>query len=170
MTFTHPRIDYFPIPASVNVTIKESFGRIYIPETNPPRKYARARSCCVKVAGYTCPGHCGTDISARVGTIIRAPWTGKVELVKGDSHFGWTASVVRKGTDIEMFFAHCGYFYAGIDGHTVAAGEPIAKVGTTGQTSGGHSHAETREVAGNWCSARPNYKPLVASQYRMRNA
>lgn len=90
--------------------------------------------------------HTGLDIGASRGTPIKAASAGTV------SYAGWRGSygnmVVIDHTDsVQTYYAHCSAIYVS-PGQTVAQGEVIAAVGSTGNSTGPHLHIEIR-VNGN---------------------
>lgn len=86
--------------------------------------------------------HDGVDIGADSGTDIAAFRDGVVSDVGEDSDFGkyiW----VEHGHGVRTFYAHCSGIEAAV-GDEVKAGERIARVGSTGQSTGPHLHFEIR--------------------------
>lgn len=89
-------------------------------------------------------GHKGMDIVAPAGTPIYAAAGGTV------THSGWDSSgygykiIVKHSNGYETLYAHCSALYVK-KGDTVARGENIAAVGTTGRSTGNHLHFEVRK-------------------------
>lgn len=86
--------------------------------------------------------HTGLDIAAATGTPIRVAMSGKV------SFAGWKGSygklvIVDHGDGVQTYYAHCSSILVST-GETVKQGETIAKVGTTGNSTGPHLHLEIR--------------------------
>jgi murein DD-endopeptidase MepM/ murein hydrolase activator NlpD len=80
--------------------------------------------------------HDGIDIAARYGTRILAPFSGTAWTME-DERGGLMIAIAGK-KDI-LVFMHCGQrFY--LNGQTVMEGDPIASVGTSGHTTGPHTH------------------------------
>jgi len=52
--------------------------------------------------------------------------------------------VINHGNNIQTYYAHCSKLYAKV-GDEVEAGDVIAAVGTTGNSSGNHLHFEIRK-------------------------
>lgn len=86
--------------------------------------------------------HTGIDIGAPSGTSIKAAAGGTVIFS------GWKGSygkmiVVSHGNGIQTYYAHCSSLLVS-SGQTVSAGQVIAKVGSTGRSTGPHLHFEIR--------------------------
>ena len=86
--------------------------------------------------------HTGTDIGAPTGTPIYAAASGTVIFS------GWKGTlgkfiVVNHGNGIQTYYAHCSTLLVS-KGDTVSAGQQIAKVGSTGRSTGPHLHFEIR--------------------------
>jgi murein DD-endopeptidase MepM/ murein hydrolase activator NlpD len=91
------------------------------------------------VLGY----HTGTDIAAAEGTPIRAAWSGTVvAAVLGDATAG-NYLVLDHGGGFRSFYGHASVLLVG-EGDSVTAGDTIAKVGNTGESTGPHLHFEIR--------------------------
>ncbi len=84
--------------------------------------------------------HFGIDVSAPVGTIIRAPAAGVVVTAEYNSGYGRMLEVDH-GYDVVTRYAHNARLLVGV-GETVQAGQPISTVGMTGATTGPHLHYE----------------------------
>jgi murein DD-endopeptidase MepM/ murein hydrolase activator NlpD len=84
--------------------------------------------------------HFGIDVSAPIGTVIRAPAAGLV--VTAEYHSGYGRMLeVDHGYDVVTRYAHNSRLLVGV-GETVQAGQPISTVGMTGATTGPHLHYE----------------------------
>ena len=86
--------------------------------------------------------HTGLDIATASGTSIKAASGGTV------TYAGWKGSygnlvVVSHGNGIQTYYAHCSSLLVS-SGETVSAGQLIAKVGSTGRSTGPHLHFEIR--------------------------
>ena len=86
--------------------------------------------------------HTGIDIGASTGTNIKAAAGGTVIFS------GWKGTlgklvVVSHGNGIQTYYAHCSSLLVS-SGQTVSAGQLIAKVGSTGRSTGPHLHFEIR--------------------------
>lgn len=86
--------------------------------------------------------HTGVDIAARTGTPIRAAADGKVIMASWMNAYGYTV-VIDHGSGISTLYAHCSSINARV-GQIVEQGEIIAKVGSTGYSTGPHLHFEKR--------------------------
>lgn len=91
-------------------------------------------------AGYDF--HPGVDIAAAEGAPIRAAAAGRVVQVGEDGGYG-NVVVVDHGDGVTSRYAHCSQTFATV-GETVAAGDEIAAVGSTGHSTGPHLHFEVR--------------------------
>ena len=86
--------------------------------------------------------HTGIDVGAPTGTAIKAAAGGTVIFS------GWKGTlgkliVVSHGNGIQTYYAHCSSLLVS-SGATVSAGQVIAKVGSTGRSTGPHLHFEIR--------------------------
>ena len=86
--------------------------------------------------------HTGTDIACPQGTPIKSVASGTVTFA------GWSGSYgklikVSHGNGVETWYAHCTELY-GTVGQQVNAGDVIAAVGSTGNSTGNHLHLEIR--------------------------
>lgn len=86
--------------------------------------------------------HNGLDIVAQRGTIVTAPANGLVSEVRYDGDFGRLV-VLRHGYGKSTYFAHLDKQLVR-RGQTVLRGEPVGRVGSTGQSTGPHLHYEVR--------------------------
>ena len=90
--------------------------------------------------------HTGVDIAAPIGTVIHAPADGTIltatDLYQGMSKYGKVV-VLETDHDTQTLLAHLDQYLVEA-GQRVTAGEPIATIGNTGQTTGPHVHIETR--------------------------
>lgn len=86
--------------------------------------------------------HTGLDIAAPKGTSIKAAAGGTV------IHAGWKGSlgnlvIISHGNGVQTYYGHCSTINV-TAGQTVAQGDIIAKVGSTGNSTGPHLHLEVR--------------------------
>ena len=85
-------------------------------------------------------GHRGTDICAPYGTPIYACDGGVV--VEAGYHYSWGNYVrIDHGNGFTTLYAHCATLTVGA-GQSVARGDQIGLVGSTGSSSGNHCHLE----------------------------
>lgn len=86
--------------------------------------------------------HTGMDIAAAEGTPIVAAYAGKAEQVGKSADYG-NFVLLDNGGGIKTFYGHCQVVLIK-QGDTVKAGQTIAKVGSTGASTGDHLHFEIR--------------------------
>jgi murein DD-endopeptidase MepM/ murein hydrolase activator NlpD len=104
------------------------------------------------------PGHQGVDIAAPYGSPVVASDAGTVSFV-GWRGVGGLAACVYQDWGLETCAYHLSQTYVEI-GERVAAGQPIAAIGLTGETTGPHVHWEART---NGALVDPlTYAPAVA--------
>lgn len=89
------------------------------------------------VRGY----HTGIDIAANSGTPILASMQGIVELVSSDGDYGKHVKI--RCNNVYTLYAHCSKILVK-EGQIVAEGQEIARVGSTGNSTGPHLHFEIR--------------------------
>jgi murein DD-endopeptidase MepM/ murein hydrolase activator NlpD len=86
--------------------------------------------------------HTGIDISAPIGTPIRATADGVVKSAAMESGYGREV-IIDHGNNLETCYAHMSGF-AVMAGQTVVRGQVIGYVGVSGRTTGAHLHYEVR--------------------------
>ena len=86
--------------------------------------------------------HTGLDIAAPAGTPIKAAASGTVVFAGRKGSYG-KMIVVSHGNGVQTYYAHCSSLVASV-GQTVSQGQVIAKVGSTGNSTGNHLHLEVR--------------------------
>jgi murein DD-endopeptidase MepM/ murein hydrolase activator NlpD len=87
--------------------------------------------------------HCGVDIAAKQGKRINAIGAGEVTFAGWLKGYGKVV-VVKHGGGLSSRYAHCSTINTKV-GDKVKAGQTIAKVGTTGLSTGPHLHLEVRK-------------------------
>lgn len=86
--------------------------------------------------------HTGLDISAVQGTDIKAVADGTVIFASYNGSYGNLVKIDH-GNGVETWYAHTSKMYVEV-GDTVSAGDVIAAVGSTGNSTGPHLHLEIR--------------------------
>lgn len=88
-------------------------------------------------------GHSGLDLGAAKGTSIRSAKAGTVKtVVYGSTGYGYYLTIDH-GNGMVTLYGHCSQILVR-EGQTVKGGETIAKVGSTGRSTGNHLHFEVR--------------------------
>jgi LysM repeat protein len=95
------------------------------------------------IAQYFKWGHTGIDIDNRARPPVYAAAAGTVE------YTGWLGGygnliIVNHGSGLRTYYAHLDKFYVS-EGQTVTKGAAIAKMGSTGRSTGPHLHFEVRQ-------------------------
>jgi murein DD-endopeptidase MepM/ murein hydrolase activator NlpD len=86
--------------------------------------------------------HTGVDISAPVGTPVRATADGTVKSAEVENGYGRQV-IIDHGNNLETCYAHLSGFTV-MAGETVVRGQVIGYVGATGRTTGANLHYEVR--------------------------
>ena len=86
--------------------------------------------------------HTGLDIAAPTGTSIVASDSGRVSFAGWKGSYGYTV-IIDHGNGYETYYAHCSKLLVSV-GETVSKGDLIARVGSTGNSTGAHCHFEVR--------------------------
>src|SRR2546422_378360 len=102
--------------------------------------------------------HEGIDVTAPMGAEIEAPASGIVTDVKWEEGYG-NMVTLDHGYGLVTRYAHCSKILVA-RGHRVKRGQVIAKVGSTGLSTGPHLHYEV------WV----NHKPVDPMKYVMPDA
>jgi len=87
-------------------------------------------------------GHRGLDVAASSGTPIKAAAGGTVTTAGWNNSYGYML-IVSHGNGVQTVYAHCSQLIA-TNGQSVAQGQVIGKVGSTGNSTGPHLHFEIR--------------------------
>ena len=86
--------------------------------------------------------HTGLDIACVTGTDIKVVANGTVTFAGRKGSYG-NLIIVDHGNGVETWYGHCSKLYAKV-GDSVNAGDVIAAVGSTGNSTGPHLHFEIR--------------------------
>ena len=86
--------------------------------------------------------HTGLDIAAASGTPIKVVSDGTVTFAGWSGSYGYLVKVSH-GNGVETWYAHTSKMYVSV-GQNVVAGDVIAAVGSTGNSTGPHLHLEIR--------------------------
>lgn len=94
---------------------------------------------------YTGESHTGIDIAAPTGTPVRAAAAGRVIHTDWYGGYGNLLKIAHNGPGgpFETWYGHLSG-YAVTEGQTVAPGQVVAYVGSTGRSTGPHLHFEYR--------------------------
>lgn len=87
--------------------------------------------------------HTGLDIASPSGTPIKAAASGTVTFAGYKGSYGYLVKI-KCDNGYEMWYGHCSKLYVK-NGQRVSAGEKIAAVGSTGNSTGSHLHFEIRK-------------------------
>lgn len=87
--------------------------------------------------------HTGIDIPAKMGTPVVAAQSGTVVYADWLGTYG-KVIIIDHGGGLSTLYAHNSALYAAV-GQTVNKGDTICGIGTTGYSTGPHSHFEVRE-------------------------
>ena len=99
-------------------------------------------------------GHNGVDLAAPLGTPIYAAADGQVMIARSG---GWgggygTYAVIKHPNGMQTMYAHASSLTVST-GENVVKGQLIGRVGSTGDSSGNHTHYEVRGGANTACSS-----------------
>ncbi len=86
--------------------------------------------------------HSGVDMGAPGGTPIHAAGSGRVVYSGWKRGYGYTVTIDH-GSGLATLYAHCSSLLVTV-GETVSRGQVIARVGSTGLSTGNHLHFEVR--------------------------
>ncbi len=86
--------------------------------------------------------HTGIDIALPTGTSIVAADGGTVTFAGWSGGYGYVVKISH-GSSTQTWYAHCSALLVSA-GQQVAKGQPIARVGSTGNSTGPHLHFEVR--------------------------
>ena len=86
--------------------------------------------------------HTGLDIAAPKGTPIKVVADGTITFAEYNGSYGYLVKV-KHDNGVETWYAHTSKMYVSV-GQKVKAGDIIALVGSTGNSTGAHLHLEVR--------------------------
>lgn len=117
---------------------------VAVPSGNPANVLMMSSGFGYRRDPFTGAGamHAGVDFRGPIGTPILAAAPGRVSFVGVKSGYGKVVEVDH-GQGIMTRYAHLSGFSAKV-GAQVAAGQQIAKMGSTGRSTGSHLHFEVR--------------------------
>lgn len=119
------------------ISIKEKYSVILPLSGTKTSSFGGRESTNSKVTS----NHTGVDIAAEYGTVINSAITGKVIQVSALGDYG---KHLRIATDnLCVLYAHCSKIYVS-EGDEISQGQPIAEVGSTGNSTGPHLHFEIK--------------------------
>ncbi|MCI8587172.1 MAG: M23 family metallopeptidase [Clostridia bacterium] len=119
------KIESMPLNPNTRIIISSRYGEV-----------SRIRSSA----------HKGLDLACKIGTDIKTIAKGTVVFAQDSGALGNLVKVDH-GNGVQTWYAHCSKIYASV-GQEVEAGDVIAAVGSTGNSTGPHLHLEIR-VNGN---------------------
>ena len=96
-----------------------------------------------EVSSIRYSAHKGLDIACKTGTDIKAISDGTVTFAGYDKNGLGYAVRIAHGNEVETVYGHCSQLYVTV-GQTIKAGDIIAAVGSTGNSTGPHLHLEIR--------------------------
>lgn len=123
--------------------VKE-IGTLTPPANSPTGKYIRPFSGYIS-SNYGYRGtefHTGVDFAGAAGSAICASDGGTVSYAGWKGNYGYCV-IIDHGSGIQTLYAHCSSLLVKV-GSKVAKGSTIAKVGSTGRSTGPHVHFEVR--------------------------
>ena len=86
--------------------------------------------------------HTGLDIANSTGTPIKAAASGTVVFAGTKGSYGRMV-IISHGNGVQTYYGHCSSLDVSV-GQTVSQGQVIAKMGSTGNSTGPHLHLEIR--------------------------
>ena len=95
-----------------------------------------------EISSIRSSAHKGLDLACKMGTDIMSVADGTVVFAEYNGSFGNLVKIDH-GNDVQTWYAHCSKIYVKV-GQEVKAGDVIAAVGSTGNSTGPHLHFEVR--------------------------
>ena len=86
--------------------------------------------------------HTGVDISAPVGTSVRATADGIVSFAERSGGYGRLV-IIDHGSGVQTYYAHLSRIHV-MAGQEIRRGESVGQVGNSGRSTGSHLHYEVR--------------------------
>ncbi|MFC1544831.1 M23 family metallopeptidase, partial [Gemmatimonadota bacterium] len=114
-----------PLPIVTTARITSTFGRRKDPITGMQRF------------------HSGIDLDGETGDPVYAAGAGKVVFSGERSGYG-KMIIIDHGHGLNTYYGHCSRLFTA-NGERVNRGAVIARIGSTGRSSGSHLHFETRK-------------------------
>lgn len=115
------KIESMPLNQNTRITISSRYGEV-----------SRIRSS----------SHKGLDLACKTGTDIKSIAKGTVVFAQDSGALGNLVKIDH-GNGVQTWYAHCSKIYTSV-GQEVEAGNVIAAVGSTGNSTGPHLHLEIR--------------------------
>ena len=131
-----PRLNLLALEASDMFSLRSAFPHVWPVDGRVTSGFGWRRSPISRRQKM----HSGLDISAPRGTPVRAAASGTIEMARYNSGYGRMVTIDH-GYGIMTRYAHNSRLMAR-EGDWVEAGEMIATVGSTGQSTGPHLHFE----------------------------
>ena len=122
---------------NVDENLKESYSFIKPVEGTITSFFGNRESSNPNISGF----HTGIDISAVKGSEILSAISGNVIQVSGEGNYGNHLKI--QNDEIITLYAHCDSILVK-QGDFIIQGQEIAKVGSTGNSTGPHLHFEIR--------------------------
>lgn len=99
--------------------------------------------------------HAGIDLGAPMGAPVVAAFSGQVVTAEFLQGYGLTVVLMHNNGTQETLYAHLSEIFVK-PGDTVAQGDVVGRVGSTGNSTGPHLHFEVRELEnGTWVTLNP---------------
>lgn len=107
--------------------------------------------------------HAGTDFGAGHGAPVLSAFSGFVAFAGSMGGYGETV-IIQSGPDVRALYAHLSDFYV-TPGQNIPQGTAIARVGSTGYSTGPHLHMEVQQLrGGSWVAMDVGHDIAIAAQ------